>query len=245
MKAIFFVLVGQTLASPPQCTVSERNVWINNAQFSTKFEECSRRGFGQGVPTVNCLRAEYSSISIPCLTCFGQAAFCGFQNCATQCLANSAHPNCLRCIDSNCSPALRICVGAQSNAELPLPPVAASPTSAPVYRPRTRPPVSRTSLAATADPTSTETATSPLPTTGPSSTSGVATAVSSTSTEAPGNDVGTQVNHSAVRRESSEEAPANVVYPTPVLMSDNSNDGARPISIQLASMILIAIAHVL
>lgn len=127
MKAIFFVvLVGQTLASSPQCTVSERNVWINNTPFSSKFEECSRRGLGQIVPTVNCLRAEYSSISMPCLGCFGQAAFCGFQNCARQCFSNSSDPVCLRCIDTNCSPALRTCVGAQSNSELPLFPVVTS-----------------------------------------------------------------------------------------------------------------------
>ena len=140
---MFFVLLFTSIAvaTASHCSATERSVWYNNQPFADSYRDCSRAALGLGPATVTCMNNLRFGLSEPCLNCFGQATECGAENCAMQCALDETTPLCLQCIADNCLGNMRSCVGATSDAELPLTPTrrgASSTTPAPI-RTRRRP----------------------------------------------------------------------------------------------------------
>ena len=117
----FFVIVPSIFAEAPRCNSAEHAVWINNQHFADTYDNCSRAATGASEGTADGIRAIYPQISPHCLTCFGQAAACGAMNCMWYCAANSAHPDCVNCINENCIPQLQSCTGSNELPPVPSP----------------------------------------------------------------------------------------------------------------------------
>lgn len=130
-------LIAPAAAAGPKCTGAERSVWIGSQPFADHYDGCSRASLGSPAGTINCMSPLYPTLTHGCLECFGAATLCGSQHCAPLCLHNSADPACLTCISTHCMPAMRICVGAASDTDMPNTP---SPRGTTTRRPaRTRP----------------------------------------------------------------------------------------------------------
>lgn len=175
-------LIASSFAAGPRCTPAERNVWIGSQPFADHYDGCSRSALGSPVGTVACMSPLYPALTHGCLECFGQATQCGGFNCAPLCMGNSAAPECLNCISTHCMPAMRTCVGAASDAELPNTP---SPREATTRRPaRTRPAAAAaTSTDAPATTTTTTTESATVSSTAAGSTTTESTSASTTTVE--------------------------------------------------------------
>jgi hypothetical protein len=124
---------------PARCTRVEREVWIQNDEFTRHYLEASTKAWGGSESTTEALHAIYSeSISKPCLQCLGDTTQCGRDKCLFECLRDQKSPECDACISLNCIPTLLSCTGAESTAELPNRVSTSITTPAPVSAARTR-----------------------------------------------------------------------------------------------------------
>ena len=136
---------SQSEGSPiePRCTAEERQVWIQNPEFTLKYQSASSRAVGSAEGTTKRLVAMYGDrISEQCLSCLGDATECGRNNCLLVCLINQAAPDCRRCVNLYCVPALHACTGAADESQLPNTPVVitdVTTTTAPTFAIRSRP----------------------------------------------------------------------------------------------------------
>ena len=129
MKLFFGVISALVLSqcnASASCTAAERQVWFNRVDFSNFYEACARktRGLSVKTKTVECLASKYSEpvMRRECLVCFGEAAQCAARGCSLACAMSSSGERCLACMAHKCYGALRQCVGARSDSELPPPP---------------------------------------------------------------------------------------------------------------------------
>ena len=107
------LLVGALLgkASCGRCTEAESQLWQNEHSFTQKINKCAIRHLGAVDATATCIRGGLS-LSAPCARCFGEATDCGREHCISDCLADTASEECIRCTtDSGCAAALDACTG--------------------------------------------------------------------------------------------------------------------------------------
>jgi hypothetical protein len=121
------VTVSDSFAA--QCSAAERGLWMGVQPFADRYDTCSRSSFGVAAKTSECIGASFPGLTPSCSQCFGLAAECGRDNCTMECIGSSSAPRCLDCIKLNCTPNMKTCVGAASDAELPLTPTDKTATS--------------------------------------------------------------------------------------------------------------------
>lgn len=134
----------------PQCTEVDRQVWVGNYAFSTKYREISVSSWGDADEVHAGLIKEFRNTPERCLRCLADAAGCGKKNCPLACVTPSSEM-CTRCIHRNCKQNLIDCVGAAKQEDLPMP---LTPANTPQTKPRARrvrpgaqdPPVSTVSV---------------------------------------------------------------------------------------------------
>ena len=122
------VTISESFAA--QCSATERGLWVGVQPFADRYETCSRSSFGVAAKTSDCIKTSFPGLTASCSQCFGDAAECGRDNCTLECIGSSSAPRCLDCIKLNCTPKMKTCVGAASDAELPLTPTDKTATTA-------------------------------------------------------------------------------------------------------------------
>jgi len=80
-------------------------------QFASKLAKCGFQGILGETPYRNCMRTEMA-ISDGCIRCFYCDMHCALEKCQNaRCTTNPTGPDCIKCSEENCSPALTLCVG--------------------------------------------------------------------------------------------------------------------------------------
>lgn len=135
---MIFLFSILTVSLGSRCTLEERSSWINDYEFTSIYQRISLKSWGAHEKTLNGLVSElgetekYKLVSKECLFCLAEATSCGVRYCVVQCAINAAYPICQNCVNKNCMPALLVCAGADSVADLPLPPTLAPSVTADV-----------------------------------------------------------------------------------------------------------------
>lgn len=146
-----------------QCSEEERRIWRGNMEFSDRMDSYARRAFGSGEHVTSKLLQDYHpQLSIECAACHGGTVSCGTKHCWAPCLFSSTAPGCQECTRRECLASYMVCIGTETEDDLPPKPVAPEKTTTTTVIPlRTR---------AARKTTTTPAPTSSDPTTIPSST---------------------------------------------------------------------------
>lgn len=118
-----------------RCSAAEAEVWRGKKQFSLDLNRMANAGLGLPVLVRPKLIEAFKGLSDDCIECFVENVYCGATRCTLVCAARSLSPECLECVNRECVPALRDCIGAKSDADMPPVPCEAdlgSSTPAPV-----------------------------------------------------------------------------------------------------------------
>eukprot|EP00388_Colpodella_angusta_P001396 GDKJ01004481.1.p2 GENE.GDKJ01004481.1~~GDKJ01004481.1.p2 ORF type:complete len:144 (-),score=40.02 GDKJ01004481.1:408-839(-) len=104
-----FVVIA---SSEPKCEVAARP-YIENQEFYKGLSSCAMKFTESGIRS--CLQEKFSKkIDSECLTCFSDAAHCGFMHCKLACIRNTCDESCVSCTEKNCFPATLSCNGFDS-----------------------------------------------------------------------------------------------------------------------------------
>ncbi len=104
----------------PRCSSEERSTWMGDRAFSQKFREISVMNWGDPADVTEGLCRAYPTVGEKCLSCLGDAAGCGKDNCSIACLKPTSD-GCSKCIHNHCKQQLINCVGATCAEDLPVP----------------------------------------------------------------------------------------------------------------------------
>jgi hypothetical protein len=104
---------------PSRCSEVDRQTWVANPSFSNQYHSMCLRHFGDGTAISQSLSAEFPTVQVPCLTCWGDAGDCGRVKCFVQCLLDQSSEKCIKCFHNKCKQNLIDCVGATKEGDLP------------------------------------------------------------------------------------------------------------------------------
>jgi hypothetical protein len=104
----------------PNCTPQELDVWRGKMDFSRDLSRMAKAGLGLPVLVrPKLIEAWNGKLSEDCVECFVVNVFCGATKCPLVCARSSFSKECLECVDRECVPALRKCIGAINGDDMP------------------------------------------------------------------------------------------------------------------------------
>lgn len=105
--------LSQILEKPKgNCDAKDISLFGNNASFSDVWGRCARSSWGNVQETSECIKKnDYSALSDTCVSCFGNFAGCGRDNCKWTCLGANESQKCKDCGWQKCGAEWEKCTG--------------------------------------------------------------------------------------------------------------------------------------
>ncbi len=92
------------------CTNAADQAIVDSMDVEGTAKDCALANLGNEPAALACIK-EKTGLSESCIVCFSGIVTCGIEKCISQCLIDSASPECNQCLEDNCYPAFNECSG--------------------------------------------------------------------------------------------------------------------------------------
>jgi hypothetical protein len=108
-------------AKTSKCTEADKSMWIGKTEFTWEYLNVAVQSGGTNALAEALFKKKYPSMSTSCIQCHSSVIACGAESCLVDCM-DPTSLECGNCIDANCIPAYKTCLGVTSETHMPIPP---------------------------------------------------------------------------------------------------------------------------
>ncbi len=127
MARYFLLLLAIALReSTSSCTDADKSMWIGKEEFTRGYLSAAQFSGGLKVLARDKFKEKFPEMTATCRECHVNMIACGVKKCLGKCSKPTSEA-CNTCINENCMQDYKLCLGVESETDLPIPPYKLKP----------------------------------------------------------------------------------------------------------------------